>query len=292
MILPPPTSGPTQAPPGDARQRAYSAGAKVARHRMRVEAPEDADALERVQASDVVVIDGSYDHVGRVFDALELPYSRVGPTQLDRVRLRPEQLVVVNCPGQIDSRQVGRLAGFVHDGGSLFTTDWALRHVIEPGFPGLVAYNERPTADDVVRIQMRGHDNPFLQGVMTADDDPQWWLEASSYPIRVLAPDRVRVLIDSAELAAKYGEPAVVVAFDHGAGEVLHMISHYYLQRTELRSQRHAMSGTAYAAAKGYAPAPSEAAAFAESSLGDVESAASSSRLLANVVASRKRKSS
>lgn len=66
-------------------------------------------------------------------------------------------------------------------GGSLFTTDWALRHVIEPAFPGMLAYNERPTADDVVRIEVRAHDNPFLKGVMDGRDDPRWWLEGSSY---------------------------------------------------------------------------------------------------------------
>src|SRR5688572_27405714 len=84
MILPPAPTPAPQAPPEDARQRAYRAGAKVARHRMSVDAPEDAEALERVQASDVVVVDGVYDHVGRVFDALELPYSHVAAHDLHR----------------------------------------------------------------------------------------------------------------------------------------------------------------------------------------------------------------
>ena len=44
----------------------------------------------------------------------------------------------------------------------------------EPAFPGILAYNERPTADDVVRIEMCSHDNPVLTAVMDGRDDPQW----------------------------------------------------------------------------------------------------------------------
>jgi hypothetical protein len=45
-----------------------------------------------------------------------------------------------------------------------------------------------------------------------------------------LDSERVRTLIRSKELAAKYGESPVAIAFQFGAGDVLHMISHYYLQ--------------------------------------------------------------
>jgi hypothetical protein len=63
------------------------------------------------------------------------------------------------------------------------------------------------------------------------------------------------------------------------------MISHYYLQRTELRSARQRMGASAYYAEKGMA-APGGLGSL---SVGDVESAATSSRLLANVVAAKKR---
>lgn len=270
----------------DGRSRAYLAGARMTRMRMRADAPLDAAALEAVEASDVVVVRGCYDHVEQVLDALELPYTRIDGPQLAQVTLRPEQLLVVNCPGEVPREVVERIRSFVEGGGSLFSTDWALRHVVEPAFPGMVAYNERPTADDVVRIEVRDHDNPFLRGVMDGADDPQWWLEGSSYPIRVLDP-RVQVLITSKELAARYGEPAVAVTFPWGAGEVLHMISHYYLQRTELRTARHAAPAGAYAAEKGV---DLPYAMLADLSVGDVESAHSSSRMLANLVAAKKRR--
>lgn len=274
----PNTNGP------DERMRAYAAGARISKEKMAREAPLDAAALEAVEAADIVVVEGCYDHVERVLDALELPYRRVSPGQLEELPLRPEQLLVVNCPGTVSRAALEWVRHFVEAGGSLFTTDWALRHVIEPAFPNMVAYNERATADDVVRIEVRAHDNPFLTGVMDGRDDPQWWLEGSSYPIRVLDP-RVSVLITSRELEEKYGEAAVAVTFPWGRGEVFHMISHYYLQRTELRTARHTAGAASYLAEKGVALPPEMVANLR---LGDVESAGTSARMLANLVAAKK----
>jgi hypothetical protein len=257
----------------------------MSRERIAREAPLDAEALERVEASDVVVVSGQYDHVEIVLEALEMPFTPIGPRQLGQVELRREQLLIVNCPGKLDRHDVHRVRDFVAMGGSLFTTDWALRHVIEPAFPRTVAYTDRPTADDVVPIEVLDDDNPFLRGVMDGRDDPQWWLEGSSYPIRVLDPERVQVLIGSRELGRRYGEPAVAVLFPWGEGEVFHMISHYYLQRTELRTARHRASASAYYREKSM-PVDEDAA---DLPLGEVESAAGSSRLMANVIASKQR---
>lgn len=273
----------------DGRARAYRSGGTIARERMARVAPEDAAALAQVQAADVLVVPGIYDHVELVLNGLEMPYTSVEPAALAKVHLRPEQLLVVNCPGGLPPEALGRVREFVEAGGSLFTTDWALRHVLELAFPGLVAYNERPTRDDVVRIEVLDHDNPFLAGVMDERDDPQWWLEASSYPIRVLDPERVQVLIQSRELEERYGESPVAVLFRHGEGEVFHMISHYFLQRTELRNERHAASAVAYAVEKGLQPTEVLKQQMAGLSLGEVESAATSAHLLANVIAAKKR---
>ncbi len=90
----------------------------------------------------------------------------------------------------------------------------------------------------------------------------------------------------SKELGAKYGEEPVAVLFAHGDGEVFHMISHYYLQRTELRGARHFDPAKKYAESKGVSMPDAD---LAELNVGDVESAASSARFLGNVVARKKR---
>ena len=90
--------------------------------------------------------------------------------------------------------------------------------------------------------------------MLEGQDDPQWWLEASSYPISVVDEERVEVLITSRELGEKYGERPVAVWFRWGEGDVFHMISHYYLQRTEERTARHRGKAGAYFAEKGVRP--------------------------------------
>jgi gamma-glutamylcyclotransferase (GGCT)/AIG2-like uncharacterized protein YtfP len=262
----------------------------MARDRMSREAPLDARALADIEASDIVVVRGSYDHVELVLDALELPHTAVRPGQLRQVELRPEQLLVVNCPGQLPAAEVVQVREFVDAGGSLFSTDWALRHLIEAAFPNLLAYNDRPTADAVVRIEIHDRDHPFLRGVLDEGDDPQWWLEGSSYPIRVLDPDRVKVLLTSRELESRWGEAPVAVWFEHGRGEVFHMISHYYLQRTELRTARHRAPAAAYWEEKDLAMSGLVAEYSEDLSLGEVEAGYSSQRLFSNVAAAKKRR--
>lgn len=269
--------------------RAYKAGAAFTRQRMTREAPLDAAALEEVEAADIVVVEGIYDHVDQVLEALELPFMHVTPGQIGQLPLHKDQLLVINCPGNISPRGLKRIGRFVESGGSLFSTDWALRNVLEPLFPHTVEYNERATADDVVRIEVKDTTSPYLAGVMDDGDDPVWWLEASSYPIRLLDTERVSVLITSNELADKYGEPSVAVTFPAGEGEVFHMISHYYLQRTELRTARHRLKGDRYSIEKGVPVSQQLMREMAGVSLGEIQSAASSSRMISNMIASKKR---
>lgn len=71
-----------------------------------------------------------------------------------------------------------------------------------------------------------------------------WWLESSSYPIEVLDKKKVRVLVRSDELKRRYKHDAVIISFEWGKGVVYHMISHFYLQRSETRTQKQGKDGT------------------------------------------------
>lgn len=274
----------------DKRDRAYRAAAHITREHLRRDAPERARALDAVERSDVIVVAGVYDHVESVLEALEVPHTVVSTDEVDRLTLRPEQLLIVNCPGQVSAAAITRIRAFVESGGSLFTTDWALKHVIEPAFPGVLAFTRRPTPDDVVRIEVIDRDNIYLQGVLDGQDDPQWWLEGSSYPISVVDAERVQVLITSRELGEKYGEAPVAVWFRWGEGDVFHMISHYYLQRTELRTARHQAPAASYFDEKEVPVSAKMSADLCDLSLADVESAKPSSAFMANVIIEKKRR--
>jgi hypothetical protein len=160
---------------------AYQAAQRIVEHEL---SAEDRQLLADTTDSNVIVVEGIYDRVQNVLDLAKIRHTVVPPAAVATLNLGPEQLLIVNCPGQVGEDGVPVIRRFVDDGGSLITTDWALKHVLEPAFPGLVAYNELPTADDVVRVEIAS-DHPFLDGFFQPRDDPQWWLEGSSYPIRL-----------------------------------------------------------------------------------------------------------
>lgn len=105
------------------------------------------------------------------------------------------------------------------------------------------------TGDEVVGIQVKDRSNPIVSGFLPASQhaEPQWWLESSSYPIKINDHQRVRVLITSEEMERKHGSSAILITFDCGKGNVIHMVSHFYLQRSETRGARHKMSSTQFA---------------------------------------------
>jgi hypothetical protein len=272
-------------------EKAYNAAAKLARAMIARESPEDAARLDSAQ---VVIVEGCYDHGEAIFDLCKIRYSKIPTASVAGAALQPDQILYVNCPGEIPERGLEKVRSFVNEGGLLVTTDWALKHVVEKAFPGFVKYGGRASADDVVRVVFEPVQDTFLEGLLDPKDDPLWWLEGSSYPIEVLDKDRVKVLVTSKEMEDRYGHSPIVIAFEFGQGKVYHMTSHFYLQRTETRSSRHVAKGTAYAAEKAVALdafSASEREALEQSNLSEVQAAYGSARCLSNVVIEQARRS-
>ncbi|MHA2358144.1 MAG: hypothetical protein ACXABK_05200 [Candidatus Heimdallarchaeaceae archaeon] len=220
----------------------YEASAWYAKTKLREEAPDLAAALEEVEESNVVSVQGSYDRCELVLKVADIPHVVISAEAVEKVNFRPDQTVFINCPGVLNDRAIRKLVTFVDEGGLLITTDWALQNVLEKGFPDKVRYNRNPTGDEVVRITVKDPSNPVVKGFLEAEGDPLWWLEGSSYPIEILDKENVSVLIFSKELEEKYGEEPVIIEFKHGKGKVVHMISHFYLQRTETRDKKDKMA--------------------------------------------------
>lgn len=227
-------------------QNAYDISNEIVKERLAQEDKENIEILESIKSEDLVVVDGTYDHIHQVLSALKMPFTRVSQNQLMAMELKPSQTVFVNCASNFPPEAARKLASFVQAGGQLITTDWALQNVLEVGFPGYVAFNQAYTGDEVVRIEVLDREDPVIKGFLDEKSQPVWWLEGSSYPIKVLAPEKVTVLIRSKELKERYGEEAVIVRFNHGKGVVYHMISHFYLQRTETKDATQAGNSTEY----------------------------------------------
>ncbi|MHA2502941.1 MAG: hypothetical protein ACXAE3_08730 [Candidatus Kariarchaeaceae archaeon] len=277
---------------GDAKMaKAYKLSSALVRDRLSQESEEDLTLLDGTLEDDVISIDGTYDHIHNVLKLTGIPFKRIRMEQLDQIKLRPDQTVFVNCGGSFPASGIRKLVTFVNQGGQLITTDWALKHVLEPAFPDKVRFNGKSTADEVVRIELVDREDPVVKGFLDEEADPVWWLEGSSYPIQILDKEKVKVMIRSKELGDKYGDDAVVVKFNVGDGVVYHMISHFYLQRTETRDKKQEMAADMYAASKG-ASAGVGAMFAAEEDMdwGTVQSASTSAEFVTRSIIEQKKR--
>ena len=273
---------------------AYRVAQEMIKDKLKDVDEDMAAEFEELGQSEVIVSKGVHDYIEQVFNGIGLKHNLINPQQFEKIDLDPDKIIFINCPGNVSSKGLRNLVTFVEKGGFLFTTDWALRHVIEPGFPGYIKYNNRPTNDEVVRVDILAEEDPFLQSLIGPNDDPQWWLEGSSYPIEILNHKEVDILIKSKEIEKKYGESAVFVTFDYGKGKVYHMISHFYLQRAETRTARHKKSGAEYAYEKlnmdEYREEKYKNMGIDDANLSDVEAAYSSSSMMNKILWDKKRK--
>lgn len=293
-LLHPVPAGAQQGRTADEMRKANRAAAVLLRERLKRDRPEDYGCLVRIRKSDLLVVRGAYDHVEWVLRDVGVPFSEVAPERFERASLRGVEAVLVNCPGRIGERGVRRLRDFVGEGGLLFTTDWSVLHVLEPAFPGTLRYTRRPTRDDVVSIRALDPGHLFLKHVLTGNDRHLWWLENRSYPFEVLDRRRVEVLIDSEEMERKYGARPVAATFRHGRGRVVHIVSHFYLQRAELRTERDRLAAKAFGGDLGFEPSSAPMRRLEEEGLLDVpagklRSAYSAQQFLANLLIETKR---
>ena len=275
-------------------EKAYKASSKILKKRMEKERPMDLEILEKIKESSIIIVTGSYDRVETVLDMINVPYVLIQPEEVPRIELKPDQILIVNCPGDIYDEGLIKIKDFVKRGGFLFTTDWALLNILEKIFPEYVKYNQRPTGDECVAVQVVDKNNKFLEGLFKADEEPIWWLESSSYPIVILDKSKVKVLVTSREMEQKYGEAPIVITFEYGdGGTVLHMTSHYYLQRAELRTKRQKMSAKEYIQDE-MEFSDEEAEELDKEldglTLGEAESAYSTTQFISNVIVEQQKK--
>ncbi|MBD3187719.1 hypothetical protein GF325_12865 [Candidatus Bathyarchaeota archaeon] len=201
----------------------------------------------------ILSIKGQYDDPNKV---MKHTYAAVKdditPGKINKVDLNKYDLVVVGCPGnEISSKYFIKFREFVEQGGWLLTTDWVLKTIVEPLFPGYIRWNGEKTGDVVVSCSITDPSHPFMDGVVDSlksygkgkgkgpkstahpamKQTFKWWLEDKSFPIDILRKNDVKVLIDSYEIKKKWGAAPVFVYFPFGQGVVAHFISHTHLQK-------------------------------------------------------------
>ena len=205
-------------------------------------------ALSHAAPADVVIVTGSADHMEQVMRRAGVKFALVTPDQLASTPLRWQQVLMVNCTGQMPPAAQERVRRFVNAGGMLYTTDHAVHYLLEAIFPGKVRYNEKSTSEEVFPMQVLGDRGLLAKIAHRGESDrraggaslrgplggePRWQLAGGGMLFDVL-DDRVQILMRSKEVARRYGGSGVLgVRFRVGDGQVVHVTGHFYTQPGE-----------------------------------------------------------
>ena len=187
--------------------------------------------VEILQKARILVISGAWDKVEVVLDHLYIEHTLLRAQELKDVGLNPNQIVLINCEGNIDKGTAQRLRWFTNVGGYVMTTDWALTKAVRVSFPGYIEQSSRSsTGNDVVVVEEALPGHPLTKGVFDGVAALKWWLEIQAFPIAVPYPERCDVIVDSAQMRQRYGSSTMAAVFRWGLGKVQHSVSHFYLQ--------------------------------------------------------------
>jgi len=186
--------------------------------------------LERLRQAEVVVVSGSADHMEQVLRRAQVKFVVVTPSDLPQIPLHGQQVLMVNCTGEMSDAARERVRRFVSAGGFLYTTDHAVHNLVERTFPGYIAYNQKTTQEEIFPMQVSGQ-RGLLKHIGGTSGHPRWQLAGGGYLFDVIDPQRVDVLMRSSEVASRYGGSGVVgVRFRVGDGQVIHVSGHFFTQ--------------------------------------------------------------
>lgn len=202
--------------------------------------------LEQLEREDVLVVDGSFDHIERVLDMLQIEYVKKSTWFLSTPK--PEdfkgfKVVFWNCGERLGPRHIKgvarRLREFVRSGGYLFTTDWAVAHIVNVAFEGYLktaaGRTHLPEMTLPIEAAESAEGHPLLEGVFLPGVRGKWWLEQASFDVRIGKKDKVTVLIECPMLRDTFNRsPIVAATFSYGRGRVLHTMGHYYQEAGNL----------------------------------------------------------
>ncbi len=181
---------------------------------------------------DIVVLltRGGGDNIQDLLTMYGIEHRTTRAAGVQKCGLHPHSLFVVNCPGEIVDDDVAAIQFYVHAGGYLFASCWALTHTVHRCFPDVVQkYENRRQVVDSVLAEPVPVESPLTAGVFNAGCQPFYEL-MGSHLIQVLDPERFEVLIDSPDTATRWGEGNLAGWFTIGHGLILDSANHFDLQ--------------------------------------------------------------
>jgi hypothetical protein len=199
-----------------------------------------------VAHASVVVVRGSADHMEQVLAKAGVAFVAVNPEDVAGLALNAKQVLMVNCRGTLSPEAQERVRRFVSAGGFLYTTDHAVGELVQKIFPNTIAWTGGSTNEEVVPVKVRGSDaDRGLLSSLGGNAKEYWQVAGGGYPVKVLDPKRVSVLMESDEAAKKYGSGVIAVRFPYADGQVIHVTGHFFSQPGQL-------TGTVASAGRGF----------------------------------------
>jgi len=179
---------------------------------------------------DVMVFQSRGDHIETVLDFLGLNYRKTSSNLVPASALDAAGVFVSNCTGEMQPPDVERLRWFTKAGGYLFGSCWALHETVERVAHGAIRKFETGSEVlDQVTATACDSKSPYLKGVFTPGVVPIYHL-VGAHLIEVLEPERVDVLIDSAECAEHWGSGNLAAWYHVGHGRILDSVNHFDAQ--------------------------------------------------------------
>lgn len=187
-------------------------------------------AATDVSHASVVVVRGSADHMEQVLAQAKVKFVAVDPSELPELALNAKQVLMVNCTGDMSAQAQERVRRFVAAGGFLYTTDHAVKQLIEPLFPNTIAF-AGSTSEQVFPVKVRGTDEDRgLLSSLGGNAKEMWQTAGGGFTFKVLDPKRVTVLMESPEMAKAFGSGLVAARFRYEDGQVIHVTGHFFTQ--------------------------------------------------------------
>lgn len=195
--------------------------------------PQESEAvrLERLRQAEVVIVKGSADHMEQVMQRAQVKFVVVTPDELPQLPLHGQQVLMVNCTGEMSAAARERVRRFVTAGGFLYTTDHAVHYLLEPLFPDIVRFNGKTSQQEIFPMEVSANADRGLLQKIGSNGHPRWQLAGGGYLFDVVDPKRVEVLMSSSAVAARYHTSGVLgVRFRVGDGQVIHVTGHFFTQ--------------------------------------------------------------
>ena len=187
---------------------------------------------ELVRQAPVAVVSGSAYHMDQVLRRAQVRFVVVSPEELPNLPLHSQQVLMVNCRGMMIPAARDRVRRFVAAGGFLYTTDHAVHELVEKIFPNTIAWNRVTTTEQVFPMELHGgKDSRGLLKHLGSGASQRWQVAGGGYLFKVLDPHRVEVLMQSKQVAQRYGgDGALGARFRYEDGYVIHVTGHFFTQ--------------------------------------------------------------